>query len=47
LRIGAADLQKEVRRACRTVDNDLLPLGYRRDMRDIYLAQFYREVTES
>ncbi len=35
------ELQKQARRACKTVDNDLLPLKYRREMMDVYLAEFY------
>ncbi|RME22619.1 MAG: hypothetical protein D6800_10820 [Candidatus Zixiibacteriota bacterium] len=41
------ELQRRVRRACRTVDNDLLPLSYRREMRDQFIARLYREIAES
>ena len=42
--VGLADIQKQARRACKTVDNDLLPLKYRREMMDAYLAEFYHSV---
>ncbi len=40
--IELPELQKQARRACKTVDNDILALKYRREMMDVYLAEFYQ-----
>ncbi len=36
-----AELQSQARRTCKTVDNDLMPLKYRRDMIDVYLEELW------
>ncbi len=38
------DLQVQARRACKTVDNDLMPLKYRRYMLDLYIEQLWHEL---
>lgn len=40
-----AELQAQARRTCKTVDNDLLPLKYRRDMIDVYLEELWARCT--
>lgn len=39
-----ADIIARARRACKTVDNDFMPLKYRREMIDIYLTEFFQQV---
>jgi 4-hydroxybenzoyl-CoA reductase subunit beta len=39
------DLQNQAKRACKTVDNDLMALKYRRRMIDVYLEQLWQEFT--
>ncbi len=40
-------LTAEARRKCKTVDNDLLPLSYRRNMIDVFLEELWRELGEN
>ncbi len=39
-------LQRQARRRCNTIDNDHLPLKYRRAMMDEYLAQWWGEIQD-
>jgi len=39
-----ADVIVEARRACKTVDNDFMPLKYRREMIDIYLTECFQQI---
>lgn len=38
------DIITEAKRACKTVDNDFIPLKYRRDMIDVYLTDFFQHI---
>ncbi|HWR83148.1 MAG TPA: FAD binding domain-containing protein [Candidatus Deferrimicrobium sp.] len=40
------DLQRRARRACQTVDNDVMSLKYRRQMMDLFLAHLWHAFTE-
>lgn len=40
-----AELKSQARRACKTVDNDLIPLKYRREMIDVYLDDLWVSFT--
>ncbi len=40
-----ADVQSQARQACKAVDNDLVPLKYRRRMIDIYLEELWQAIT--
>lgn len=42
--ITLSDLQSRVRRSCKTVDNDVMPLKYRREMIDVYLEDLWRSL---
>lgn len=42
--LSLADLQRRARRQCQTVDNDHMPLKYRRAMIDTYLAQWWESL---
>ncbi len=41
------ELQAEARRKCKTVENDLLPLSYRRSMMDVFVEESWRELGEN
>jgi 4-hydroxybenzoyl-CoA reductase beta subunit len=43
--LALAELQAQARRTCKTVDNDLMPLKYRRDMIDVYLEELWTRFT--
>ncbi|MBT6943237.1 MAG: hypothetical protein HN999_08510 [Candidatus Marinimicrobia bacterium] len=37
-------LIKQARKNCKTVDNDLMPLKYRREMINVYLEEFWNSI---
>lgn len=41
------DLIRRVRKQCKTVDNDLMPLKYRREMIDVYLTDWWRSIADA
>ncbi len=42
--LSLGQIQSMARKAAQTVDNDMMPLGYRRQMMDVYLEQCWRAV---
>jgi len=38
------DLKRQARRACKTVDNDLMSLSYRREMIDVFLGELWHSL---